>query len=124
MLRRLVSKHPGHVDSVMPIGVEDFWPIGDDSKFDVVVALYGSGSFLGNESVRRIINMVKPGGKWMFMCYGSQAKRSTWDKWGITESVLITGWEALNRSMDPTRAVGHHEIYRGYKGPDGPTLKP
>ncbi len=64
MLERLEQRHPGA--EVVPTTLQSFWT---DRRFDLVVSLFGSPNYCTEEELRRIPDLVAPGGGYFLMFY-------------------------------------------------------
>lgn len=86
MLRRLVAKHPAHVDSVEICSFEEWYPA---QRYDLVVGLFGAGSWILPEYLAKVPMLLNPGGRWVLMTYDdplcNPARQLAWKRFGVAE---------------------------------------
>ena len=108
MLRRFAAKHPDHVERMMTCSFEDFYP---PKRYDVVVALFGSGQSFSEVDVRKVIRLTAPEGRWYVMNYAGGRPRD--------ESAISVpegkGMDLLKQVVDrePVRIGYCHQLYSG-----------
>lgn len=106
MLERLQLKHPGA--ETINTTLESYCNL--DRKFDLIVSLFGSPSYVDMVALNRIPGMLKPGGRFFVMLY----------KQGyvpVTDQVTGVSVPHLNHSVDVLRGnvrqFGNFQIIEG-----------
>ena len=86
MLRRLVGKHPAHVDCVEVCSFEEWYPA---QRYDLVLGLFGAGSWILPEYLAKVPMLLNPGGRWILMTYDdplcNPAHQAAWKRFGVAE---------------------------------------
>ena len=115
MLRRLVTKHPAHVDSVEVCSFEEWYPV---QRYDLVLGLFGAGSWILPEYLVKVPMLLNPGGRWILMTYDdplcSPAQQVAWKRFGVAE-YLHDNDELIGSELGGVR-VGNVPKYGIYVG--------
>ena len=121
MLRRLVAKHPAHVDSVEVCSFEEWYPV---QRYDLVLGLFGAGSWILPEYLAKVPMLLNPGGRWILMTYDdplcTPAHQVAWQRFGVAE-YLHDNEEIIGPKMTGV-LVGDDSGYGIYVG--GPRSNP
>jgi len=81
MLDRLKAKHPDRSRQTVCCPLRSY---SGNQRFDVVVALFGTASYLTDEEIERIPTMLNPGGRYLLMFYQDDYNVVTYEKTGVT----------------------------------------
>jgi len=79
MLDKLKDKHPDYADFLIGTAFEDYY----NGKFDTIVSLFGSVSYIEPKHLKRIREMLATGGKAFLMFYADEYVPVTYLKTGI-----------------------------------------
>ena len=86
MLRRLVAKHPAHVDSVEVCSFEEWYPV---QRYDLALGLFGASSWILPEYLAKVPMLLNPGGRWILMTYDdplcTPANQVAWKRFSVAE---------------------------------------
>ena len=124
MLRRLVGKHPAHVDCVEVCSFEEWYPA---QRYDLVLGLFGAGSWILPEYLAKVPMLLNPGGRWILMTYDdplcNPAHQVAWKRFGVAE-YLHNNDEIIGLELDGVRVgdVPRYDIYVG--GPRDTAVAP
>ena len=110
MLRLLAAKHAEFVSRTLVCALEDFYP---PKRYDLVVALFGSGQSITQKGLMKIQRLTAPGGRWCVMTYFS-AGGMPQEEYKI--SVPLGKAETYMRQMidvEPLAVGNHHRLFTG-----------
>lgn len=71
MINNLIKKHLPHKDNLTITKFENFYT---NEKFDYIISLFGSCSYIDEDSLKRIESFLKPNGKYFLMFYKENYK--------------------------------------------------
>lgn len=109
MLKVLAEKHPGHNTVATPF--ENFY--GRD--YDLIIALFGSASYINPETLHRIPKMLSPGGEYFLMFYAPDYYPVTYQKTGIEVEHYTGGYDY---PLGEQTAFNNFVIVQGKAEPD------
>jgi 2-polyprenyl-3-methyl-5-hydroxy-6-metoxy-1,4-benzoquinol methylase len=109
MLEHFRSRHPQF--DVVQSALYDFVPVidpasGDDGEFDLILALFGVGSYLTDEELRRIPYLLRPGGRAAVMFYRDGYQPRHHDAPGT--GTLLTPWHG--QFPGNSHVIGNHVL--------------
>ena len=107
MLKAHSAQHPRFMGSLVQCSIEEYYP---QRKFDLVLALNGSGVLMSDEDIKRYVRCLGPGGKAVIMTWHPSEGGRLYDRWGITMPHNKKGYSLLSSLTIPYR-IGHHEVY-------------
>lgn len=86
MLRRLVAKHPDFGERVEVCSFEEWYPT---QRYDLIAGLYGVGSIILPEFLRKIPMLLNPGGRWVVTTVDDPTcdprRQMAWKRYGVAE---------------------------------------
>lgn len=80
MIEVFKGKHPQHIENICRTTVKDFYTT---EKFDLIVGLFGVGSYLSREEIMKAKSMLSPGGRIFLMFYATDYTPETYIRTGI-----------------------------------------
>jgi SAM-dependent methyltransferase len=101
MLDRLLTKHPERQKDVIHTSLASF---ADGKRYDLIVALFGTASYLSQDELERTPCLLAPGGRLFLMFYAPGYYPMTYAKTGIS-----INHEAYNGV--PSGQVTHWQTY-------------
>ena len=111
MLDRLVEKHPSRWDRIACCTLQDSaWRARYPAElpiFDLLVALYGSGSFLTTLDVHYMLAMRAPHGRVLLGLYSEEQPMLS--DWGFSEEYAPLPDQLKGRK--PALSMGYHSVY-------------
>lgn len=123
MLRRLVAKHPAHVDRVEVCSFEEWYPV---QRYDLVLGLFGAGSWILPEYLAKVPMLLNPGGRWILMTYEdplcNPSHQIAWKRFGTAE--YLHDNEKIIGSKLSGLCAGNVPSYEIYVGGREPQLSP
>lgn len=112
MLGRLKSKHPA-----ADVSCERFERFDTTERFDLVVALFGSASYIEPNHLGRIPAMLRPGGRFVLMFYKPEYSPRTYARTGVAATHFSFGpFSTLDRMRGfrpEMRSLGNYMVVSG-----------
>lgn len=109
MLDVMARRHPEA--QTIHTALRSFIPPGDFG-FDLVVALFGTASYLSPDELQRAVSMVNPGGRFAFMFYAPGYRPVTHEATGINPGLFDHGAFMTHRA-DRVERIGNFDLAIG-----------
>ena len=119
MLRRFAAKHPDHASEVRLCSFEDWYPC---RRWDVVLGLFGAGSWIRPDHLAKVPMLCAPGGRWGLMTYHdprcNPSEQLAWRQFKVSEYLHDNRVEIDRLGRIESHRVGPFWLFTGTLPPD------